>query len=399
MTTQKKLTNKTIAGMDFPASGRVTVQDTEDRYLHIVLNPTTKSWRYIRKVKGRVVFMTLGRYPDMTPAQARQQSRLTSAGYARGEDPAKEKRDGRKVTTWGELFEWYMEDHAKLKKRTWEEDKKQNDLYCAGWKNQSLSTLDRAFIKRWHRNIGKKRGKFAADRTLATVKSIFNRAIDEGKYSGENPAVGVELFHKSPEKYSRTRFMDAEEMARFLAALDAYPDQDMADFFRLCLFTGARRGNVQAMKWAHLHENNATWVIPGSESKSGKEVRMPILPPAGLVLNRRKANRKSEVYVFPAKRKGGSTPHMTEPKKAWAAICTAAKIEDLRIHDLRRTLGSWMAMDNASLAVIGKALGHSNSKTTEIYARMNLDPVRLHQGAAVTKMMQAVNGKAGEGGE
>jgi integrase len=48
----------------------------------------------------------------------------------------------------------------------------------------------------------------------------------------------------------------------------------------------------------------------------------------------------------------------------------------LRIHDLRRTLGSWQAINGESLSVIGKSLGHKNIATTAIYARLQLDPVR-----------------------
>lgn len=60
---------------------------------------------------------------------------------------------------------------------------------------------------------------------------------------------------------------------------------------------------------------------------------------------------------------------------------------DLRIHDMRRTLGSWSAMNGASLTVIGKMLGHRSMISTEIYARLNMDPVRNAAEAAATKML------------
>lgn len=73
-------------------------------------------------------------------------------------------------------------------------------------------------------------------------------------------------------------------------------------------------------------------------------------------------------------------------KKAWTRILKRAGIEDLTLHDLRRTLGSYQAITAASLAIIGKSLGHKTSKATEIYARMNLDPV----GASVEKATSAM---------
>jgi integrase len=62
--------------------------------------------------------------------------------------------------------------------------------------------------------------------------------------------------------------------------------------------------------------------------------------------------------------------------KPWGRVRKRAGIEDVRLHDLRRTVGSWMAESGVSLLVIGKTLDHSNPVTTQIYARLSQDPVR-----------------------
>ena len=62
---------------------------------------------------------------------------------------------------------------------------------------------------------------------------------------------------------------------------------------------------------------------------------------------------------------------------------------DLRIHDLRRTLGSWQAATGASLPIIGKSLGHKSLAATQIYARLNLDPVRASVSKATDAMLLA----------
>jgi len=61
---------------------------------------------------------------------------------------------------------------------------------------------------------------------------------------------------------------------------------------------------------------------------------------------------------------------------------------DIRIHDIRRTFGSSQALTGASLPVIGKSLGHKSMKSTQIYARLNLDPVR----ASIEKATEAMFG-------
>ncbi len=78
--------------------------------------------------------------------------------------------------------------------------------------------------------------------------------------------------------------------------------------------------------------------------------------------------------------------HLADPKKAWARILARAGLENLRIHDLCRTMGSWQAKTGASLVIIGKSLNHKYTTTTDIYARLDLDPVRASVEKATTAM-------------
>lgn len=65
-----------------------------------------------------------------------------------------------------------------------------------------------------------------------------------------------------------------------------------------------------------------------------------------------------------------------------------ANLQDLRLHDLRRTLGSWQAATGANSYVIGKSLGHKTQQATAIYARLNIDPVRESVERATSAMMR-----------
>ena len=68
--------------------------------------------------------------------------------------------------------------------------------------------------------------------------------------------------------------------------------------------------------------------------------------------------------------------HLKEPKRAWKRVLDRAGIDDLRIHDLRRTLGSYLAMNGESQYVIGQMLGHKDPRSTAVYARLDLTTVR-----------------------
>lgn len=400
-TSQKKnLTKRTIESL--PASPEATTyRDTVARHLYLAVSPTgRKTWRFVAKVNGRTRFVTIGVYPTITPDAARGESNRLAVEYAAGRDPGAERKKLRNVGTWGELFQWFMENHSRPKKRSWPLDEKLEKRYCHAWRSWPYTSLTSKVIKRWHTKIGNDHGQHQADRVLALVKAVFSEALRAEEITGDNPAAHVEKYFTDPRKYGRNRYLQPDEIKRLFNALDAHPDQDMSDFFRLCLLTGARRANVQAMRWAHMDRtdpDNPTWVIPGDESKNEESIRVPLLPPALIILNRRYARRRSDTWVFPSKHANTKCPHLSEPKKAWAAICAKGKLHGVHIHDLRRTLGSWQALQGASLQIIGRSLGHRSMQSTEIYARLNDVVVRESMNQAVTKMIEAANGdtKAG----
>ena len=108
---------------------------------------------------------------------------------------------------------------------------------------------------------------------------------------------------------------------------------------------------------------------------------MALSPPALVILKRRHDEiEQGNPWVFGRK---------VDPVKAWKRILETSGIKDLRMHDLRRSLGSWQAALGASLSVIGKSLGHNDLQSTQVYARLQLDPVRLSVEKAGQAMIDA----------
>lgn len=125
------------------------------------------------------------------------------------------------------------------------------------------------------------------------------------------------------------------------------------------------------MNWKDINFISNTWTI--KETKNGESQIIHLSNQAIEILQRRSLFKHSE-WVFPST--GSASGHIEEPKKAWKRILEKAGIENLRIHDLRRTLGSWQAATGANSYIIGKSLGHKTQQAYAIYARLNLDPVR-----------------------
>ena len=139
------------------------------------------------------------------------------------------------------------------------------------------------------------------------------------------------------------------------------------------------------MEWSEVNLDRAVWIIPGSKVKNGKSTTLPLVEPALAILRQRKELSKSK-FVFPGRRHGRHIMDLTKP---WAALLKKAALEGVRMHDLRRTAGSWMAATGASLPIVGKALGHTTASATAVYARLDLDPVRQAVDKAATAMLTA----------
>lgn len=381
-------TKANLDALPVPASGqRVVYHDAKAKGLQVRVTSTgVKTFSVRRRIKGgEVERVTLGRYPEMTIEQARRQAAEINAAVEGGANPAEAKRAHKGELTFGELFQQYMERHAKAHKRTWEEDEQRYKQYLEQpLGKKKLSTIDRQSIATIHANISRAGHPAVANRVLAVVSSVYGRAIEWGLVEN-NPARGI----RRNKEHSRDRFLQSDELPRFFAAVAEEPNPMIRDYFLLSLLTGARRGNVLAMRWQDLNLTEGLWHIP--ETKNGTPQNVTLSPEAVEILAARKvAAEVGAVYVFPSYSQSG---HLMEPKKGWKRILERAGLDDLRIHDLRRTLGSWQAKTGASLAIIGKSLNHKSTQTTAIYARLDLDPVRQSVNTATSAMLEAAGMK------
>lgn len=345
---------------------------------------SVKTFFVNRRIKGGdPQRITLGRYPDMTIEQARLKAMEIAHMIADGKSPADMEREARKEMTLDALFEEYMMRCALFNKRP-DKPEATYRLYLSSMGRRKLSTIKHEEIDRLHKKIGREIGIVTANIVLKLLHVMFNKAINEWRiWKGENPAHGISKF---PEQ-SRDRFLQADELPRFFQAVAEEENETIRDYVLISLLTGARRSNVLSMRWQDVNFKRAEWRI--QETKNGTPQTVTLSPEAITILSNRKSS-SAGIFVFPGTGKEG---HLMEPKKGWKRILERSGIEDLRIHDLRRTLGSWQAKTGASLAIIGKSLNHKNQNTTAIYARLDLDPVRVSVNTATNAMFEAAGFK------
>ena len=360
-----------------PKQKRYKIYDvTVPRLAILVTEKGTKSFVVIKRTATEPIKVTIGHYPDVSIQQARTQAISILKEIAEGKNPNEKKRKFRQEMTLKELFDMFMERYSKRVKKSWKYDEREIPKHLGCWFNRKISTITKPQVQKLHEKISIENGMYQANRTLERLKSMYNRAIDWG-WDGTNPCNGI----KKNKEVKRDRFLRPDELPRFFTALQNETNEVARNYIWMLLLTGARKTNVLAMRWDEIDFELQMWRIP--DTKNGEPVNIPLTSLAMQLLTSIK--HESE-WVFPSAT--SSTGHLQDPKKAWNRILKQAEIENLRIHDIRRTLGSYQAITGASLHIIGKSLGHKSSISTQIYARLTNDPVRASMETATNKMLE-----------
>ena len=387
-----KFTKKELESLPAPPEKRVTYRDTDTRGLGLLIQPSGhRSFFWFRKVRGYPTWQTIGVFPDLTIEQARTNAAELNSKLARwkaddydGDDPFRQQKD----LTLGELIDDYIE--RQVKQHAAHPDKSASDLkgmvktYLTSWKSRRLGTIRRSDVLSLHAQLGQNNGHVTANRVVQFLRTVYNWAKKVEVWGGDNPASNVTFFHED----RRERFLQPDELGRLFRALRSDQNPELKDFVLLALFTGARRNDIFSMRWENVYLADNRWEVP--KPKNRKPYLVPLMPEAVDLLRKRRERISSPDWVFPSR---GKTGHLVNLKKPWQKLLKKAAIANFTMHDLRRTLGSWQAAQGTSLQVIGKSLGHQSLAATQIYAHLDLAPVRDSVASATRAMLIAAKKK------
>ena len=364
-----------------PKDKRYYLYDTKVQGLELMItHQGSKSFKVYRKVGATPVRVSLGKYPQMTVEEARRSAQIVIAEMISGKNPNQEKKKVRKEITFGDMFSTFMERYSKIEKKSWKYDEREINKFLPHWFNRKSSSITKQEVQLLHERIWRENGLYQANRLLERIKAIYNKAIEWG-WEGVNPAQGIKKFKEK----SRDRFLHPDELPRFFESLDKEQNDTIRDYIYVSLFTGVRKTNVLEMRWEDIHFERREWWVP--ETKNGEPLRVHLIDSVIDLLKKRLELYGRGEWVFEGT---GATGHLMEPKMGWKRILERAGIKDLRLHDLRRTLGSWQAATGANSFMIGRSLGHKSTQSTAVYARLNLDPVRDSVEKATQAMLQTM---------
>lgn len=365
-----KITDPLVRTLPTPAKGETTVFDTDTAGFgaRVTSNGVRAFFLNYRTRAGRLRRYTIGRFPDWQTTTARGEAkRLKQLVRANGLDPLADLEAERAAPTMASLATRYLEEHSIKRRPSTQEDNERifRTYILPAWSNRKVAEITFSDVDGLHRRITKSGAKHRANRVVALLSKAFNLAIRWG-WRTDNPCRGIE---RNPEP-ERNRYMTGEELERLTVALKDFDDQEAANVIRLLLFTGARKGETLAAKWADFDLDAGTWTKPGATTKQATEHRIPLSAAARQLLA---SMDQSSEYLFPGRYGQG---HRVDLKKPWPAICKAANLKGVRIHDLRHTYASILASSGQSLPIIGALLVHTQPSTTARYAHLIDDPLR-----------------------
>jgi integrase len=327
-----------------------------------------------RTTTGRQRRYTIGSCKDWSVGTARDHAReLKKRIRTEDHDPAAELKAGRKAKTVADLCERFAEEQLEaVKAKRLRESTQRGNLssiereILPHMRHLKIADVTFSDCAALHSKITKRKAPYSANRVASLMHKIFTMSIRWGLRE-TNPATGIEMNHEE----KRQRYPQNGELERLMSALGRMEDRQAADIVRVLLLTGARSHEVLGMRWDQLDFESGAWTKLSHHTKQKKPHRVPLSPAVLSILN--KIERTTSEFVFPGT---GKTGHRATIHKPWHRLMRDAKIEKLRIHDLRHFFASISASHGASLYVIGGLLGHTQPATTARYAHLLDAPLR-----------------------
>jgi hypothetical protein len=237
------LTKAVVEGEKAPTSGQRFVRDDSIKGFALrVIASGAKSFVWEGRVRGRVRRITIGQFPEMPVAVARDRVLGIRAAIAQGHDPYTERQAERDEPTFGELGRRYIGEHSKIHKKSWLRDERRL-ARCKAWDGRRISDIGTVDVLKVQQKIAQDYGPVEANRTLELLRAVFNKAQRWG-IGRDNPALGFERFRE----VRRDRFLIDDELRRLNSALSE-EFEPWRSYFPLLLLLGVRRSELASARW------------------------------------------------------------------------------------------------------------------------------------------------------
>jgi integrase len=364
-------TQTDIAALKPAALGkRAYYNDTRIPGLQLqVTDKGVKTYYVYRRINNRPTRVKLGHFPDMKPAQARDQAQITLGQIAGGVNPkAIKTKEAAERITLIDAFEEYLKVRS-LKAKTAYDYRRVIELAFPDWKTKHLARITKDMVGTRHQCLGKDHGEAYANLAMRVLNAIYNFA--HGRYEDEN---GVSLLPPNPvrrlsntrawyrQKRRDSRIEPNELKPWFNAVLTLKNDVNnatavtVADFLLLLIFTGLRRAEAAQLRWASVNLDNRTLTV--NDTKNHENHTLPLPSYVHQLLTRRKDKADKEEtpnpYVFPGKEPDAP---LVEPRRYIEMVVKESGVT-FTLHDLRRTFTTTAESLDISAYAVKRLVNH-----------------------------------------
>jgi len=306
-----------------------------------------KSFVYFYRIGGRLRRMTLGTFPAMTLAEAREAWRGARQDAKTGRDPSQARKHGTGATDFRSVAaQWILRDQAKNKSRAIVARMIDVNVLPA-WEYRQIADIGRRDVLDVIDAIVDRGAVITARRVQAHLHRLFRWAVGRGIVEA-NPVADLP---KPGSETKRDRVLSDDELVAVWKGAGEIGWQ-FGEAFRLLILTGARREEIGQLRWSEINGGNIE--LQGARTKNGAPHVIPLSAPARAIVEDLPRIAGSE-FVF--------TIEGLKPISAWsrakARLDEIAGIAPWRIHDLRRTTATGLQKLKTPLTVTEAVLGHT----------------------------------------
>ena len=270
-----------------------------------------------------------------------------------------EKIRRRREILFRDMAKLYLEEHAKVNKRSWKTDEERLARLKESFGDRRLSAISKQDVERFRAVLARELSPATVNRYMALLKTVFNKAIEWGK-TKYNPVQGIKQFKET----HRIRFLTDEEEER----LEAVFHKEYWPWLEIALHTGMRRAEQFELRWDNINFQTRTLTI--MLSKHGEIRHIPMNDRVMEIL-RSLPSRLNSPWVFTSS--NGETPMDANNfiRRIFMPALRKAEIQDFRWHDLRHTFASRLVMDGTDLRTVQELMGHKTIAMTTKYAHLS----------------------------
>ena len=313
--------------------------------LYLCVAPSlSRSWVYRFSWHGRRPEMGLGRFPDVSLAEARALRDEASRALRSGRNPIEERRTAKLATsarqTFGAVADTILESKVRelRSKRSLDQWRASLVETVAVLRARPVDEVDTEAVLALIKPLWLERPK-NADRLRGRIEAVLDAARAGGHRNGENPARWrghLEHLLPRPPKLARGHHaaMNYDELPAFMKRLRGV-DTVSARALEFAILTAGRSGEVYGARWPEIDLGGRVWIIPATRMKAGREHRVPLSDRALAVLEEL-AEVKINEFVFPGHRHGKPLSHV-----AMAKVMSRLGAQHVTVHGFRSSFRDW----------------------------------------------------------